>query len=293
MIIPLNNAINASRLDSDALEFIKNSSITDSTQIRALNELCKDLKREGFWDLLLVAFPMIWAGSTASILRDLKSGSLLETFTPTSGSTASPTYSTNGIQYNGGQWHATDFIFTPNPLIDTPPGHISIYSRTNYFTAGITASGGHGYVEFPSANKQSIEFSQTGILASLWQEDYGSINFGVTATSGFFLFSNVDDNSGNFASSVNPYIFYMSRNGQILGTGSTTKNFQNFGSRVVIGSVMDMGEQPYKRSYEEISWFSCGAGFSNGEYGGQIDIEKSEIFNGIIQKFQTSLGRQV
>lgn len=293
MIVPLNTAINSSRLDPDALEFIKNSSIADSNQVRALNELCKDLKSEGFWDSLLVAFPMIWNGTTASVLRDLKTGLLLDTFTPNAGSTASPTYSTNGIQYNGGQWHATDFIFSPNQFSDTPPGHISIYSRTNYFTSGITASGGHGYVEFPSANKQSIEFSQDGILSSLWQENYESINFGVTSTSGFFLFSNVDNNSGEISSTSNPYNFYLSRNGQILGTGSSSRNFQTFGSRVVIGSVLGIGEQPYKRSYEEICWYSCGAGFEEGSFGKNINLEKQEIFYNIIQKFQTSLGRQV
>lgn len=294
MIIPLNTAISASQLDNDALAFIEEASITDSFTIRALNELCRDLKREGIWDSLYVAFPMIFTGVTASQLIDLKTRTQLEIVTPSSGSTASPTYSSDGIKYNGGQYHLwVDGFFNPSPFSDTPPSHIAIYSRTNHLSEGITQST-HGYYEFSNGNHQLISFSTSSVVASLWNSTYSVATFSNTNSTGFYIFSNSDNNSGFTASSQYPYQFYMSRNGQVIGTSSSTKNKQANGSRVVVGGFSWAYGELFDRAYDQICWYSCGAGFSgSNSQGGFIPESKQEIFYNIIQKFQTYLGREV
>lgn len=294
MIIPLNTAINASKLDSDALAFIREAQITDSFTIRALNALCKDLKREDIWDSLYYAFPMIFTGITSSMLLDLKSRISLVDVIPETGSTAGVTYSSNGIQYNGGSYHAlSEATLNPSPLSDTPPGHISIYNRTNHVTTGLTVSTGHGFYEGPNSNKFSIEFSTTGVSGSIWNATFSSIGFTVSNTTGFYIFSNSFDNYGFTASVTYPYQFYLSRNGEVIGTSFSYKNSQKWGSSVVIGSLSQGYGSPILRSYDQICWYSCGVGFEGSTKGKHINIDKSEIFYNIIQKFQKALGREV
>lgn len=294
MIIPLNSAINSSLLDPDALAFIKEAEITDSFAIRALNVLCKDLKREGIWDSLYYAFPMVFTGITASMLLDLKNRVSLIEILPLTGSTAGVTYSSNGFQYNGGVYHAlSEITLNPSPLSDTPPGHISIYNRTNHVTAGLTVSTGHGYYESSNGNKFSIEFSTTGVSGSIWNATYSTIGFTVSNTTGFYIFSNTYDNLGYTASSVKPYQFYLSRNGEITGTSYSYKNSQRWGSGVVIGSLSKGYGFPLSRSFDQICWYSCGVGFQGSSRGTHIDSSKAEVFYNIVQNFQKALGREV
>lgn len=294
MIIPLNTSINASKLDPDALSFIEEAGITDSFSIRALNDLCKDLKRENIWNSLYYAFPMVFTGVTASMLLDLKNRVSLIEVLPSTGSTAGITYSSDGIQYNGGVYHVfPELTLNPTPLSDTPTGHISIYNRTNHVTAGLTVSTGHGNYEGFNGNKFSIEFNSYGVSGSIWNASYSMIGFTVSNTTGFYLFSTVNDNSGYTASVENPYFFYMNRNSQLLGTSFSYKNNQRWGSSVVIGALSSGYDIPILRSFDQISWYSCGVGYSNSPKGSNIDYEKSQVFYDIIQKFQRALGREV
>jgi hypothetical protein len=294
MIIPLNSAVNSSLLDPDALSFIKEANITDSFAIRALNVLCKDLKREGIWDSLYYAFPMIFTGTTASMLLDIKNRVSLVEVLPLTGSTAGVTYSSNGFQYNGGVYHAlSEITLNPSPLSDTPPGHISIYNRTNHSLVGLTVSTGHGYYESLNGNKFSIEFSATGVSGSIWNATYSTIGNTVSNTTGFYIFSNVNDNFGLTASPTYPYEFYLSRNGEILGTSFSYKNSQRWGAGVVIGSLSQGYGFPLSRSFDQICWYSCGVGYAGNSKGSYIDSNKSEVFYNIVQNFQKALGREV
>ncbi len=293
MIIPLNNTISASILDYDAREFISACGITNSQVKRNINDCFKELKGEDIWDRIFYGFAMINAGTTQSMLIDIKTRQPLSILTPLVGASASPTYSATGIQYNGGEFHGVNTLpFSYLITSDSAPGHISIYNRTNYNFLGLTAISKHGYKEGLGGYEQSISFSPTGVSASLWNAA-GPMSFTLSNTSGFFLFSNVNDNNGLTASPTNPYRFYLSRNGQIIGSQSSTKNFQNFGSNIYIGAFGDNDFAPTVRSIDEICWYSIGSGFGESSPSGrQIDIDKQERFFEIIQKLQTSLSRE-
>ncbi len=292
MIIPLNNTISASILDYDAREFISTCGITSSQLIRDINDCFKELKGEDIWNRIYYGFAMIYTGTTQSMLVDIKSRQLLSINVPLVGSSQSATYSSTGIQYNGGQFHSITGIPFNLSNADSAPGHISIYNRTNYNSLGLTAISKHGYIEPFGGYEQSISFSQNGISASLWNS-LGPMSFTASQTDGFFVFSNVDDNGGLTASLTNPYRFYLSRNGQIVGSQSSTKNFQTFGSNILIGAFGSNIGNPDIRSIDEICWYSIGSGFTqNSTTGREIDIDKQEKFFEIIQKLQTSLSRE-
>lgn len=293
MIIPLNNSISSSILDNDANEFIAVCGITNSQTVRRINDCFKDLKKENLWDCMFYGFAMISTGTTQSLLIDIKTRQSLTQNLPIIGNTTSATYSTNGIQFNNGEYVG---LFTNpfNTLINTDaaPGHISIYNRTNYNFYGLTGSSKHGFLE-SFGYEQSISFSPDTISASLWNQD-GPMGFSSSSTSGFFLFSNIDDNNGLTASPINPYRFYLSRNGQILGSQSSNRNYHTFGSNVVIGAFGDNLGNPSVRSFDEISWYSIGSGFGeNSLTGRQINLEKQEKFFQIILNLQIALNREV
>lgn len=292
MIIPLNNSINSSILDIDAREFISTCGITASDVKRIINDCFKELKAYDIWDRIHYGFAMVYAGTTSSILVDIKSRQTLTEITPSISSGAGVTYSTDGIKYNDDVFHAIlGLPFSERLNIDAAPGHISIYNRTDYTSLGITATSKHGFLEL-GGYEQSISFGPSGVSASLWNVS-GPMSF-TCSTSGFFVFSNVDDNNGQVASAVNPYQFYLSRNGLIVGSQSSKKNYHTNGSNIIIGSFVNTSIfLPSVRSIDEISWYSIGSGFSSdiNSTGGHIDISQQEKFYQIIQKLQSRLNR--
>ena len=293
MIIPFNNSISNSIFDYDAREFITTCGITNSQVVRNINDCFKELKKEDIWDCIFYGFALVFAGTTQSMLIDIKSRETLTTFTPISGFTNSATFSSNGVKFNQGEYllkSSPPFTFLLNT--DSGPGHISIYNRTNYNLMGLTGTSKHGYLEPFGGYEQSISFSPNGVSASLWNKN-GPMSFTTSSTSGFFLFSNIDDNNGLTASTSNPYTFYLSRNGQVIGSQSSTRNYHTLGSNVVIGAYADILSDPSIRSFDEISWYSIGSGFGNSISGRQIDIYKQEKFYQIIQKLQITLGREI
>ena len=146
MITFTNNGINTSILDYHARQFITTTKITDETQIRAINELCKDLKREGFWDKLQIIYPFVYnPGFTNSVLYELKTGSY--NLAKDNISAGASTFSNTGVKFNKGQRLTSGFINelkggnfgNAEPLVPgrgipfAPPGHISIYNRFNSY----------------------------------------------------------------------------------------------------------------------------------------------------------------
>lgn len=294
MIIPLANSISNSILDYDARQFINVCGITNSVTIRAINDCFKKFKSEDIWNRIYYGFAMVSTGGSASMLVDIKSRQSINLYTPNSGITASATFSSTGVQFNRGQFLATsDYVFDFIINSDAAPGHISIYNRTNYSSLGITGSSKHGFRESFGGYEQSITFTSGTVSGSLWNK-LGPMGFSSSSTSGFFLFSNINDNNGLFANGSNPYVFYMSRNGQILGTQSSETNSHKFGSRIMIGAFGDNFVNPESRSVDEISWYSIGSGFGeNSPSGRQIDIGKQENFFQIVKNLQIALNRAV
>lgn len=306
MITFTNNGINTSILDYDAREFIRVTKIVDETQIRAVNELCKDLKREGFWSSFWRAFPFVYSGTTASMLYCLKTRQIL-TIDSTPGSL---TFSSTGVQFG-----YTSSLYMNAPFLTNTEiyygGHVAIYNRTS---TNFAFSQRHGMIGNLGTQRFTGPFltfeSGTGTMSASFYNGsvygvpgnpYNSVNpdgfngnprvntFTYSGdNTGLFLYSNRNIETGT-SSLTSPFIFYMTKNETILGITYSPRNFAGIAGNPRIGNFGGVSNQ----SLQEICWWSIGGGLPNGTNGGPIELIKQPTFYQIIQKFQTTLGRQV
>jgi hypothetical protein len=309
MITFTNNGINTSMLDYDAREFIRLAKLTDETQIRAVNELCKDLKRERFWDSFWRVFPFVYGGTTASMLYCLKTRQIL-TIDSTPGSL---TFSSTGVQFGYTSSLSINGIFLQNTEIYYG-GHISIYNRTS---TNFNFSQRHGMAGNGGAQRFTGPFlnfgSGTGTMSASFYNGsvyrvpgnpYSSSNtngdpgnprvntFTYSGdNTGLFLYSNRNIETGT-SSLESPFIFYMSKNETILGITYSPRNSAGQANTIRIGNYYFLGTTS-QQSLQEICWWSIGGGLPNSANGGPIELIRQPSFYQIVQKFQTTLGRQV
>lgn len=292
-------------IDYDAREFIKISRISDSTQIRAINDLCKELKGNNLWDKFIYIYPFIYVnGYTNSMYVELKSRQIGLTESSTGNDI---TYSNTGVKFNQGKLlEQTSLSIQPGILTEAGPGHISVYSRLNsitqssyntytpingcFNTTGVGLGGGWLAYSFGT---QSVRFSfmYTGLSASgsglKWQTFTTS-----SSTSGFWIYSANSENNGFTASSQNPFTYSLSLNGNIQYTFSNTRQWTGFGNIITLGGSNYLTYS--NKTLDEICWYSVGWSGSPTWSGGRIiDTNQHMTLYNIIQKFQTALGRQV
>jgi hypothetical protein len=321
MITFANNGITTSILDYDAREFIRLAKLTDETQIRAVNDLCKDLKKEGFWNSLNRCYPFVYAGTTASMLVCLKTrNSLILTTTPNG-----ITFSSTGVQfgYTSSLTNNTSFMAGTGDIFYG--GHLSIYNRTNTslsLTNQFHGGNGNYGANLPGTQRRTGVIIGFGTASNGVGTIRGSLYNGSTynvpgspvnstntdgyninprfntftysgSNTGLLVYSTINIYDGT-ASMTNPWMFYMSKNESILGMTWSVKNFPA-AHTPILGNYRDYSSLPgiSNQSLQEICWWSWGAGDSTTSNGGPIELSKQPSFYKIIQKFQTSLGRQV
>ena len=114
--------------DVDATSFITAASITDTTQISALNTLVNDLKTYGLWTKMKALYPFV-GGSAASHkfnLKDPRDLNVAFRLTFNGGGTHNAT----GYQPNGTNGSANTFL-SPSANQSLTSAHFSLYSRTS------------------------------------------------------------------------------------------------------------------------------------------------------------------
>lgn len=314
MITFFNNAVNTSILDYDAREFISVIKLTDQTQVRAINQLCVDLKKAGLWDSFFRCYPFVYnPGFTFSSLYCLKTRLSLS---PTTNSGF--TYSSTGVEFGltSSLQFDSSLPFTYNAEL-LYGGHISIYNRKSTDISTIQSHGEVGNLGNQRYTGPIISFGVTSngvgqingsfFNASTYNLSGSTVNSsslnGSTSNPRFSSFTYSGDNTGLFvysnpfvqtgtASMSSPFIFYMSKNDSILGVSYSVRNFVGEQVKPRIGNYSSPSGGVGSQSYQEICWFSVGIGDKTST-GGPIEMVSQPNFYKIIQKFQTALGRQV
>jgi hypothetical protein len=254
-----------SGVDADATAFISAAGITNLTQANAINTLVTDLKTAGIWTKMKAIYPFV--GGTASShkfnLKDPRDLDAAYRLVFNGGWT----HSSTGALPNGTTAYA-DTKLTPSSALSQNSTHVSYYSRTNNMLDGI---------DFGVSNAAFTNQLYSYIKA-VDGKTYFRINRGGTAES-------------NIAISDSRLFYMINRNSptqEVLFT-NTTKNTFNYNSTglsnysIFLGSTNHAGT-PSIYGSKESAFASIGDGLT--------DTEAANFYNSV-QKFQTTLGRQV
>jgi hypothetical protein len=255
--------------DPDATLFIQVSEITGSTQRGAIVDLVKDLKSNGLWSKMKAIYPFV--GGTASTHKwNLKDPRDLDAAFRLS-FVGGWTHSSTGATGNATNAYADTYLIPKTTLTNTSL-HLSFYSRTQSNTNVSCEIGVSQQDPFPN---DYVQIRVAGNYAA------GDINTLITYTtttdaSGYWIASN--------RSSTDRKIWRNNSseaNSTISNTSALTNYKLYLGARANVASGV---YTPVIYSDKECAFATIGDGLT--------DSEVSTLYT-IVQKYQTTLGRQV
>lgn len=242
--------------DPSATAFLDAAGITDPTIKSAVNTLVVDLKGFGLWDKMKAVYPFVGGTATThkfNLVNPLDTNAAFRL-----SFNGGITHSSNGVQGNGTNGYGNTFV---SPLTNLSQNNVcvNLYSRTN--TGGQSDFGAtnfHGYLNI--SNKQYFKINQSTSF---------SATTGTTSSLGLFSFNRVN------ATQESIY-----KNGSLLETfskNSITPTSNNLYLLAYNGAAPEY-------SNKQLAFASIGDGLTN--------TEASNLYTAV-QKFQTTLGRQV
>jgi hypothetical protein len=265
------NVVNS--VDADAIAFIAAAGITNLTQASAINTLVNDLKTYGLWTKMKALYPMVGGTATSHKFnlkdpRDLDAAYRLVF-------NGGWTHTSTGALPNGTTGYAdTKFIIAQVYPSNITNIHVSYYSRTNTNNYNMI-----GMQDDSVGNGSQVYIQDNGAVQyySALNTDANSITVNkVQSSIGYYLTSRTS------LTSLKGY-----RDGVIQGSNTITSSSSNLRSTLpfVIGAtIYKLSSTQYYYGNKESAFASIGDGLT--------DTEAANFYNSV-QKFQTSLGRQI
>lgn len=257
--------------DPDALAFIQASSIPQTSQKLAINQLVLDLKSYGIWSKMKAIYPMVGGSAfyhkwNLKDPRDLDAAFRLNFV-------GGWTHTAGGALPNGTNAYANTFLDSANNL-SLNSGHMSFYSRTNLLSAAINIDMGSlksspdSYTDLDLSNQNNTYFRFNNT---------SSYNFiASTTTLGFFT-----------GSRTTPNIIKTFRNGVLIIAGNAI-SLSTSSADYFIGASNNHGvgstDTPQYYSNRECAFASIGDGL--------LDTEAANFYTAV-QNFQIALGRSI
>ena len=249
--------------DPDALAFIQASSIPQTTQKLAINQLVLDLKAYGLWSKMKAIYPMVGGSAfyhkwNLKDPRDLDAAFRL-TFA------GGWTHSSTGAKPNGTNAIADTFLISSGTLSQNST-HISYYSRTQSNGTEVeigTASGNN-----PGDAGSLIEIRTSGI-------SYYRINSDGT----YITYTDADSRAFYVANRTASGVINGWRNSTKVATGTTASTGLSTKS-LILGAYNAGSIQFY--STKECAFSSIGDGLTDAE---------AANFYTAVQAYNTTLGR--
>jgi hypothetical protein len=255
-------------VDADATAFIAAAGITNLTQAAAISTLVNDLKTYGLWTKMKALYPMV-GGTAASHKFNLKDPRDLDAAFRLVFN-GGWTHTSNGALPNGTTGYA-DTKLTPSVNLGASSAHFSYYSRTattsdsNNYVIG--AGNGYGFTAIILRNNTKF-FRHTINNSSFEDAKYD----GALSTSGLFLGTQDGTNTKLF------------RNATIINQNFGTDPRQDRVNIPLFIGAENVGGTSGTYTTAESSFASIGDGLT--------DTEATNFYNSV-QKFQTTLGRQI
>jgi hypothetical protein len=250
--------------DADAIAFFTAASITDTTQRDAINTLVVDLKAASIWTKMKALYPFV--GGTATTHkwnlkdpRDLDAAYRIQF-------NGGWTHNSDGIQGDGYTGYANTFAAAPSTAIPDMANHWSSYIKQLPNSAKYT-----GIFDFPP-----------NIITFGWYGGGGSSNWfgGLQNFGGYGITNQTGFLNGTVTSSSNGVLYF---NGSSIA--SVNSGIIPFGGsyNYYLGA-QNSGGNPTSYNNALVSFVSLGNSLTA--------TDASNLYIAV-QKFQTSLGRQV
>lgn len=251
-------------LDADAEAFITAASITNQTQINAIDDMVKSLKSEGLFSKSYAIYPFVGGTSARHALNLVNPATFQITWT------VNPTHSSNGVTFNGtNQYGRTGLI--PSTALTLNNTALHVYNRrtplNNVGVAiGSTNSASQVMRLFPRG------YASDGIYSNAYN---------ATAGQGLLTTTNLSDNTGTISvSRTSPTSHAAYKNGILITSNSTSggslPTFQMF-----LGAGNNAGS-PTEYYSGTMQFAAITQGLSAAE---------CLTLNNIIEQFQSDLSR--
>jgi hypothetical protein len=258
-------------IDPDASLFLQTAGITDTTQQSAIDTLVLELKNAGIWSKMKAIYPFV--GGTASThkwnLKDPRDLDAAFRLTFSGGWT----HSSTGSKANGTNGYADTFL-TPATSLSQDSCHISYYATVGWVTNGMNMG--------TSNNTINQGLYLYGPFGAGYTDDYSRNNNSTTVVTSL---TNGGGTNGLFINNRNSSTtFSVTRNGGTPSSKTASSNGRsNYSVWLNATNNTGGGNVPY---YTDNTF-----GFATiGD--GLTATEASSLYT-IVQKYQTTLGRQV
>jgi hypothetical protein len=256
--------------ERDAWAFLDAAGIKSSRQQRAVIELVRGLKHAQLWSKMKAIYPFV--GGTATThkfnLKDPRDADAAFRLSFSGGWT----HASTGIKGNGTNAFANTYL-VPNTKLSENSTHLSVYSRTNQGRNEIEV-GTYGTAD-PSFYSIIVRWgdNRSEVYMYNWQNNYIT-NTNHTNSVGLYLGTRTASN-----------VLKMYRNDSQFGTTNTNNSaqFTLLTNPIYLAARYYLGSAEFFSS-KELAFATIGDGLS--------DTDVTAFYN-IIQRYQTSLGRQV
>ncbi len=258
--------------ERDAWAFLDAAKITSSRQQRAVIELVRGLKHAQLWSKMKAIYPFV--GGTATThkfnLKDPRDADAAFRLSFSGGWT----HSTSGAEPNGTNAYANTYL-NPSTQLTTSSGAFGFYCNINSTPTNNDCEIGAANADVTQAILlyiRDLRSTQYRTVADIGANGTSTINEAQTSSEGFFLSKRTS--SGDFK---------VYKNSTQIGSNTTTdpSAFPNFN---IFVSAANYDGGPIQYSPKRTAFVTIGDGLT--------DTDATALYN-IVQRFQTSLGRNV
>jgi hypothetical protein len=262
----------------DTLNFVQAAGITDITQIRAISTLVTDLKYAGIWTKMKAIYPFV--GGTATTHKFNLVNSQDSNIAFRLNFTGGWVHSSTGAQPDGSTGYADTFL-NPSTIFNDfkNNSHLALYSRTQ------NPSGGGWNIGVGNADSGDPLWG-LAIKRPSWSTYTNAIiyDFGNYSGNGRLITTNADGRGFWAGSTIasNSHKLYLNNTIIATSTNITTGTINN--ANFYLGKINNTSGATFYGMNNELAFLSIGDGLTDAEV---------ISFNTAVQKYQTTLGRQV
>jgi len=261
-------------LDPDATAFFSATGITDPTIQGAINSLCVDLKKYGVWSKMKAIYPFVGGTATTHKFNLKDSRDLNAAFRLAF--SGGITHDSNGFTPNGVNGFANTFL-TPIANQSINSGHFSLYSKTSIASLTLVGSSGVRNSSGGRGVQMCIRRSASNRFFAMNSE----------ATNDVVIASNETDARGFYLGSrtaINSLKYYKNNNIIASTTGNQSETILSSNTYYLGGLNQDGSLLTASADNKQLAFATIGDGLT--------DEDSANLYYSV-QKFQTTLGRQV